>query len=146
MDHVTIPDAFYALTLEDNLPLTTRHERAVGILKSVPEDFIVEEIPAYSPSGNGDFLYLWIEKTGIDTVTLLKMMSESLSVPEKEIGYAGIKDKQAVTRQWMSVPSRCKENLVQLDSEAAIQLLEVTRHEHRIRTGKLAGNRFDIHS
>ena len=97
MDYVTIPDAFYALTQEENCPLSTPHQRPEGILKSIPEDFIVEEIPAYTASGDGDFLYFLLEKTGMDMVTLLAVMSEVLGVPEKEIGY-GVKADRSVRK------------------------------------------------
>jgi len=79
-----------------------------GAFKLVPEDFEVEEVPAYLPSGEGEHLYLWLEKRGRDTREVVKALALALGVSEDDVGVAGMKDRQAVTRQLISVPARAE--------------------------------------
>src|SRR5499426_4268141 len=76
-----------------------------GRIKSVPEDFEVEEIPAYEPSGAGEFLYLWIEKRDMGAEYFARQIAKRLDIGAGEVGSAGLKDRRAVTRQWISVPA-----------------------------------------
>src|SRR5271170_4251244 len=76
-----------------------------GRIKVAPEDFDVEEIPAYEPSGAGDFLYLWIEKRGMGAEYFTRQIAHRLGIAVGAIGTAGMKDRHAVTRQWVSVPA-----------------------------------------
>ena len=69
-----------------------------------PERFIVEEIPAYSPSGEGDHTFLWVEKRGLTTFDAISAVALALGVSPRDVGYAGMKDRHATTRQWLSVP------------------------------------------
>ena len=69
-----------------------------------PERFFVEERPAYPPAGEGTHTFLWIEKRGVTTFDAIGRVSRMFGVAPHEIGYAGMKDKQATTRQWLSVP------------------------------------------
>ena len=73
-------------------------------IKRDPEDFVVEEVPAYEPAGQGDHLYLWIEKRDIAAEALIKHLAQALKVSSRDIGAAGMKDRRAITRQWVSVP------------------------------------------
>lgn len=84
--------------------------KLTGALKVVPEDFVVEELSDGSFDGDGPHLILWIEKRGRDTREVVEALSRVLGVPRPEIGVAGQKDRQAVTRQWISVPSYCIED------------------------------------
>src|SRR6266446_1176949 len=76
-----------------------------GTIKTIPEDFEVEEIPAYEPSGQGDFLYLWIEKRDMGAEFFTRQIARRLDIPVGEVGTAGLKDRRAVTRQMVSVPA-----------------------------------------
>lgn len=114
-----------------------------GRIKSQPEDFVVEEIPLYLPSGEGEHLYLWIEKRDLSGERLLDFLSRALGIDRGEIGMAGLKDRQAVTRQYVSVPNRVADRIAQADTEN-VRVLETRRHANKLRTGHLAGNRFDI--
>jgi len=76
---------------------------ASGVIKTIPDDFFVEEVPGFELSGAGQHLYLLIEKSGINTQELVKMLSRRLNIHAKHISYAGLKDRQAVTRQWISL-------------------------------------------
>src|SRR5260221_9532911 len=75
-----------------------------GCIKQQPEDFEVEEVPAYEPSGSGDFLYLWIEKRGMGAEYFTRQIAKRLAIAPSEVGTAGLKDRHAVTRQMGSVP------------------------------------------
>jgi tRNA pseudouridine13 synthase len=114
-----------------------------GRFKTQPEDFEVEEIPAYQPSGSGPYLYLWIEKRGLGAEYFVRQVAKRLGLGVIEIGTAGLKDRHAVTRQWVSVPARVEERLAQLDGDG-IRVLSVTRHGNKLRPGHLRGNRFRV--
>ncbi len=114
-----------------------------GRIKVHPEDFEVEEIPAYPPSGEGEYLYLWIEKRSMGAEYFVRQIAQRLDIGSGEIGTAGLKDRHAVTRQMVSVPDRVKPLLGHLDGDG-IRLLEVARHSNKLKPGHLHGNRFKI--
>jgi tRNA pseudouridine13 synthase len=114
-----------------------------GVLKSTPEDFVVEELPAYLPSGAGEHLYLWIEKRDVSADFLLDRIARGLNIPRGDIGTAGIKDRRALTRQWVSVPARCEPLLPALAIDG-VTVLNALRHGNKLKTGHLKGNRFEI--
>ncbi|MFN0196897.1 MAG: tRNA pseudouridine(13) synthase TruD [Planctomycetaceae bacterium] len=114
-----------------------------GTLKQRPEDFIVEEIPLYPFSGEGEHLLLWIEKRDVAAEQLTRHLARVLSVSPRDIGVAGLKDRRAVTRQWISVPAKCEAQLDEIATEN-ISLLDSTRHRNKLRSGHLKGNRFNI--
>jgi tRNA pseudouridine13 synthase len=114
-----------------------------GIIKQQPEDFEVEEIPAYQPSGQGEHLFLWIEKRGMGAEFFVRQIAKRLNVPPGEIGVAGLKDRHAVTRQWVSVHATAEPKLAKLDGDG-ICVLQVSRHGNKLRSGHLHGNRFRI--
>ncbi len=114
-----------------------------GLLKAVPEDFVVEEIPAYHPSGEGEHLFLTVEKVGITTQEMVRRIGRALGVPPDDIGVAGQKDRQAVARQIVSVRARDIVRASNLVVEGA-RVLAAARHGNKLRTGHLRGNRFTI--
>ncbi len=114
-----------------------------GRIKVEPEDFVVEEIPAYLPSGQGDFLYLWIEKRDMGAEYFVRQIARRLELAPGEVGSAGMKDRQAVTRQWISVPVRAAPRLAQLEGDG-LRVLNVSRHGNKLKPGHLHGNRFSI--
>ncbi|MEM7621930.1 MAG: tRNA pseudouridine(13) synthase TruD [Planctomycetota bacterium] len=116
-----------------------------GALKQRDEDFSVEELPLYNPSGDGEHVYLLVEKRGMPTIEMLNVLSKHFRVPRRAMGYAGLKDKVAVTRQVVSIhmPGRALEDVPSLEHpRIAIQWAD--RHENKLRRGHLAGNRFSI--
>ncbi len=115
----------------------------VGQIKAEPEDFIVEEIPAYLPSGEGEHLFLFIQKRDISAEFLTGHLARSLGIKRDEIGMAGLKDRRAITRQWVSVPATCESAISQIETPA-IQVLDSKRHGNKLKTGHLKGNRFEI--
>jgi tRNA pseudouridine13 synthase len=114
-----------------------------GRIKQAPEDFEVEEIPAYEPSGSGSHLFLWVEKREMGAEYFVRQVARRLDIPAGEVGTAGLKDRHAVTRQWVSVPEGAEPRLGQLDGEG-IRLLRVSRHGNKLRPGHLRGNHFRI--
>lgn len=112
-----------------------------GASKVAPEDFVVEELPAYLPTGEGEHLYLWVEKRGLTTAEIARIVARATNTRERDIGYAGQKDRFAVTRQWISV--RTKADTVELDDERVV-VLSAARHRNRLKVGHLKGNRFRV--
>jgi tRNA pseudouridine13 synthase len=128
-------------------PLWTAEWPGVGgRIRERLEDFEVEEVAAYEPCGQGEHLYLWIEKRGVGSEYLLRTLAQCLDLPTKAVGVAGLKDRHAVTRQWLSVPQQCAPHLGRLESLHAegIRLLHVTRHRNKLKPGHLRANRFGI--
>ena len=114
-----------------------------GQLKVEPADFFVEEIPLYIPSGQGQHVYLTLEKTGVTTHGAIKMIVQALNISPKAIGYAGLKDAQAVTRQLLSIDGVNPETVAALNLPK-VKIVDVTRHRNKLKIGHLAGNRFVI--
>lgn len=126
------------------LPLLTADLTGIGgEIKREPDDFVVEEVPAYLPCGEGEFVYLWIEKRGLSSEQMVSHLARELRVAHQDIGVAGMKDRQAVTRQWVSAPARCEAGLTTFRHDG-IRILETARHRNKLRTGHLRGNRFSI--
>lgn len=114
-----------------------------GVIKARLDDFEVEEVPAYQPSGEGEFLFLWIEKQGLSAEQLTSHLAKFLWIAHQDVGMAGMKDRHAVTRQFVSVPARCEPQLPSIQHDG-IRVLSATRHRNKLRTGHLRGNRFSI--
>ena len=110
-------------------------------LRSTPEDFRVEEIPLYVPSGEGDHTFVRIEKRERTTDAVARELARRAGVAPRDVGYAGRKDRNAVTTQWFSVPGLEPGDALGLSLERA-RVLEAVRHPHKLRTGQLRGNRF----
>jgi tRNA pseudouridine13 synthase len=113
------------------------------LLRAEPEDFVVDELPLYAPSGSGDHTWLQVEKRGRDTEEVASALAAAAGVDPGRVGWAGRKDRHAVARQWLSVPG--------LDPTVAGSLagsgwrvLAAARHHERLRLGELAGNRFAL--
>jgi len=118
-------------------------KRLSGRLKEQPEDFVVEEVPLYEPSGEGEHLYLWIEKTDFTASQLASHIGQSISIRPREIGMAGRKDRRAVTRQFVSIPVGHEDEVSAIDNDQ-VRVLSQKRHTNKLRTGHLKGNRFVI--
>ena len=112
-------------------------------IRTTAEDFFVEEIAGFEPSGEGEHLLLTIEKRGLNTAAVAKRLADWAGLPEMAIGYAGMKDRHAVTRQRFSVhlPKRIAPDTASLQSED-MEVLSSTWHNRKLPRGALAGNRF----
>lgn len=108
-----------------------------------PEDFFVEELPAFVPSGEGEHLLLTIEKRGLNTAFVAKQLAQWAGIAEMGIGYAGLKDRHAVTRQRFSVhlPKKIAPEAGALEIDG-LKVLEQHWHQRKLPRGALAGNRF----
>ena len=115
-----------------------------GRLRCTEEDFQVEEIPAYQPDGSGDHVFAWIEKRGLPTPAAAERMARALGVSARDVGWAGMKDRHAVTRQLLSFPPPCTPEAVQALQVPGVAVLWARRHQHKLRTGHLRGNVFRI--
>jgi len=111
------------------------------------DGFVVDEVPLYAPSGQGEHLYLHVQKRGVSTPELWKRLRATFGLREIDIGTAGLKDARGVTRQWISVPARLVEPRVvddraAVESDLGVTILDARRHGNKLRTGHLRGNRF----
>ena len=114
-----------------------------AVIRSTPEDFFVEEIAGFEASGEGEHLLLTVEKRGLNTAAVARRLAEWAGLPEMAIGYAGLKDRHAVTRQRFSVhlPKRVAPDTAALQSDG-LRVLDATWHNRKLPRGALAGNRF----
>jgi tRNA pseudouridine13 synthase len=108
-----------------------------------PRDFTVEEIPLYAFAGEGEHAVVLVRKKELTTWEMVKILSEYLGIKQREIGYAGLKDKHAMTLQYVSLMARHEEKLANF-SHDQIRILTMTRHTNKIRIGHLKGNRFSL--
>lgn len=117
----------------------------IGDIRVLPEDFIVEETLAFEPSTNGEHVFLQIQKTGENTEFIARQLARFANVRQRDIGYAGLKDRHAVTTQWFSVwlPKKDEPNWQDF-STPTIKMLQVIRHAKKLKRGVLANNRFEI--
>ena len=127
----------------DELPFSTSGPGIGGTLKQSPEDFFVDEIPAYETSGEGEFLFLQIEKRDLATPDLLRHIEQVLSLKPSDIGCAGRKDAYAVTRQYVSIPASASDLVEKIETDR-IRILDAKRHGNKLKTGHHRGNRFRI--
>ncbi len=118
--------------------------------KERPEDFVVEELPAYEPSGDGTHVFVRFTKTGLTTLDAVRTMARALGCDPREAGFAGMKDKQAVTTQTLSLQTPRGTTSADLAARAlalrldGIAVQDARPHNHKIKPGHLAGNRFAI--
>ena len=114
-----------------------------GVLRERPEDFRVVEIPAYLPDGTGSHLYLYVRKRGLTTRDLVVALRDA-GVPDARVGVAGLKDKHAVTEQWLSLPWALADRAEALRDLPGVEILDTSRHRNKLGIGHLRGNRFDV--
>jgi tRNA pseudouridine13 synthase len=115
-----------------------------GKIKQHIEDFQVEEVPLYKADGVGTHCYLKVEKRGFSTMAAADVLAKALGRKNMDIGYAGLKDKQAVTTQWFSVEHLDTAMARAMKLPAGMKVVEISRHKNKIKRGHLAGNRFVI--
>lgn len=116
---------------------------ARGVIRSCPEDFVVEEIPRVHPEGEGSHLWLWVEKRSANTDWVARELAAAFGCHQRDVGFAGMKDRHAVTRQWFSVPANGAgiNDLEQIRIED-VRILESHKHTRKLKRGTLDGNRF----
>jgi tRNA pseudouridine13 synthase len=128
----------------DQLPhATAKSLRVLGKIRQQPQDFQVREIAAYAPTGEGEHLLVHFEKTATNTQHAVRRIAEALGVDPAQAGWAGLKDRQAVTTQWASFFGASRDKALSLDLPG-IRVLDAGHHPHKMRTGHLKGNQFVI--
>ena len=118
---------------------------ASATLKLLNADFIVTELPLQPPCGEGEHIWLDVEKNGANTAFVAQQLADAAGVPERDVGYAGLKDRHAITRQWFSIhlPKGDTPDLTRLQ-HPEFKVLGQSRHLKKLRAGDLQGNRFRI--
>lgn len=118
---------------------------ASATLKQRHEDFVVTELPLQLPSGAGEHIWLDVEKNGANTAFVAQQLATAAGVKDWDVGYAGLKDRHAITRQWFSIylPKGETPDLTQLQ-HPEFKVLSQSRHVKKLRPGDLQGNRFRI--
>jgi tRNA pseudouridine13 synthase len=130
--------------LRKPLPLLTGDIEGVGgIIKMIPADFMVEEIPQYDFCGEGTHVYAFVQKKNMSTQDMMTLVARTVGVRTLAVGYAGRKDTRAITRQWISIEHIDPRKLSELESPK-LKVLEVTRHTNKLKVGHLKGNRFTL--
>ncbi len=132
-------------TLLPQWPKTYPETHASGSLKLHNEDFRVTELPLVLPSGEGEHIWLHVKKDGANTVYVAQCLADYADVKENDVGYAGLKDRYAITEQWFSIyfPKGETPDFLQLKHDE-FTVLAQSRHVKKLRRGDLLGNQFKI--
>lgn len=129
-------------TPRQELPRALGLTRPPAVFRQAPEDFVVEEILGFALTGEGEHLWLQVEKTGLNTIDVVRRLARHTGVREQHIGYAGLKDKQAVATQWFSLPG-VDDVTIDVDTDG-VRILRQVRNQRKLRRGSHQGNRFVI--
>ncbi|QLF92493.1 tRNA pseudouridine(13) synthase TruD [Pseudomonas sp. ABC1] len=116
-----------------------------AVLKETAEDFQVDEVLDIPLAGEGEHLWLWVEKRNLNTEEAARQIARAARVPLRAVSYAGLKDRQALTRQWFSLhlPGKADPDLSSLQSET-LRILEQTRHLRKLQRGAHSANGFRL--
>jgi tRNA pseudouridine13 synthase len=112
--------------------------------KSVPADFEVEEVLGFEPTGEGEHLFIWVEKTGLSTPELITRIARDYDFNAAQISHSGLKDKHAVTRQWLSLHLPGKDSPIENIVGDGYHVLRQVRHLKKLRPGSHKANRFRL--
>ena len=115
-----------------------------GVIKSQTDDFRVIENLGFEPCGEGEHLFLYIEKTNLTTQDLIEQIAREFSIKPRDIGYSGLKDKHAVTQQWLSLHLPGQMNSLDILSSSHYTLLQHGWHNKKIRSGSHRSNTFEV--
>ena len=118
---------------------------ADAVFKALPDDFVVTEQLPFELTGDGENLFILIEKRELNTQQVCQHLAKVLGKRLRDVGYAGLKDKQSVSRQWFSIQANVNSDidLSQVENDN-IKIIETRRHLKKLKVGALAGNHFDI--
>ena len=119
---------------------------AYGVIRQSTEDFKVTEINTIDFTGNGEHLWLYLQKTDSNTDWVAKQLAKICQIPPSQVGYAGLKDRQAVTTQWFSIqlPKVNETEQIQAALPEELLILKSCRHNKKLKTGGLKGNHFKL--
>jgi tRNA pseudouridine13 synthase len=114
------------------------------IFNPTSRDFIVDEIPLYEFTGEGEHLIVHVRKKDMTTWEMISAIAKYCKIKQRDIGYAGLKDKHAMTMQYISLLAKDNEEKLKTFNHDKIKILSTTRHNNKIRTGHLKGNHFKV--
>jgi tRNA pseudouridine13 synthase len=116
-----------------------------GDIKTEPEDFVVEEILSFQPEGSGEHIFLHIEKIGENTEYVARLLARHAGIRQRDVSYAGLKDRHGRTRQWFSVwlPGKEDPDWSAIETDQ-LKILQTVRHARKLKRGVLAGNKFTL--
>ena len=119
--------------------------KQTALLKAECVDFVVKEQLGYDMSGDGEFVAVKVRKTDCNTLFVGEQLAKFAGISARNMSYAGLKDRKAVTEQWFSLqmPGQPTPDFSQFSLEG-VEILDVTRHQRKIRIGSLQGNHFEI--
>ena len=128
-----------------NWPYVYGQPSGLGKIRSVPEDFIVKENLPFEPSGTGEHAFLLIEKTGENTDYVARQLARFANVRQRDVSFAGLKDRHAVTTQWFSIwlPGKADPDWTQFETDS-MKVLHIVRHARKLKRGVLSGNSFKL--
>ena len=123
------------------------YDEALGtaVLKATAEDFQVDEVLDIPLSGDGEHLWLWVEKRGLNTEEAARRLAKAAGVPLRTVSYAGLKDRQALTRQWFSIqlPGKADPQMSAAENDS-LKILDTKRHKRKLQRGAHAANGFTL--
>jgi tRNA pseudouridine13 synthase len=116
-----------------------------AVLKATAEDFQVDEVLDIPLSGDGEHLWLWVEKRGLNTEEAARRLAKAAGVPLRTVSYAGLKDRQALTRQWFSIqlPGKADPQMSAAENDT-LRILDSKRHKRKLQRGAHAANGFTL--
>lgn len=131
--------------LATELPFAFGGPIGSGQLRIEPEDFIVRELPICEPDGAGEHVWLWVRKRNANTEWVARQLARFAGVTPREVSYAGLKDRHAVTEQWFSIqlPGKADPDWTAAGVEG-VEILRVARHSRKLKRGALRGNAFEL--
>lgn len=129
--------------MNDERQFFLNHSKIDVHFKQSKDDFVVTEVPLYECSGEGEHIVLTLRKKDLSTWDAVNILSSAIGCPSRDIGYAGLKDKNAMTVQKISM-NKMYEEKVKAFEHPNIKILNIERHNNKIRVGHLKGNKFFI--
>ncbi|WP_110686906.1 tRNA pseudouridine(13) synthase TruD [Salinicola aestuarinus] len=118
-----------------------------GSYRQRPEEFVVDEVLGFTPEGEGEHLWVWVEKRGVTTPDLARLLAKRAEIAVRDVGFSGLKDRDGVTRQWLSLALPGRELAAGWDdglAERGVQVLDARRHPRKLKRGVHRANRFSL--
>jgi tRNA pseudouridine13 synthase len=137
-----LPGEWVAMALDP--PRAQGLPAVAGRLRCAPADFVVEERLGFEPDGGAAHILLRVEKTDANTMFVARQLARECGCHPRDVGFAGLKDRRAVARQWFSVPARRAPEAWAGTEGEGFRVLAAHAHSRKLRQGALAGNRFEI--
>lgn len=132
------------MTLLPDWPRAWGKPPVTAVLRASAADFVVEEILGFEPGGAGEHCWLWVEKENLNTADAATRLARFAGLRERDVSYSGLKDRQAIARQWFSLHLLNREVDWTRWNDPSLRLLRIVRHHRKLRRGTHRGNRFDI--